>query len=203
MRSRRCLDCGLCGLLRTHKITGNKMSALKRGKQRAGAPIGCKTVTTYASTKTELESSRATSRPVKEPGAPNKTKSVKPRTVSRRQLEREKIKANKEGHPSLEVIEYNRPMVREECRSTARPCLYVSCSHHLYLDVTEKGSIVFNHPDKEPWELEETCSLDVAEKEDGQTLEEIGDILNLTRERVRQVERSALDKLKAGGKVER
>jgi DNA-directed RNA polymerase sigma subunit (sigma70/sigma32) len=71
------------------------------------------------------------------------------------------------------------------------------------LDVTEKGSIVFNYPDKEPWELEETCSLDVAEKEDGQTLDEIGGLLNLTRERVRQVERSALDKLKASGKVER
>mgnify|MGYP004001568883 CR=1 FL=1 len=176
------------------------MSALKRGKHRAGAPIGCKTVTTYAGSKTELESSRATSR---QSVGPNKTKSVKPRTVSRRQLEREKSKANREGHPSLEVIEYDRPSVREDCRTKARPCLFVSCSHHLYLDVTEKGSIVFNYPDKEPWELEETCSLDVAEKEDGQTLDEIGGLLNLTRERVRQVERSALDKLKASGKVER
>lgn len=200
MRSRPYLDCGSCGLLRTTEITGNKMSALKRGKQKSGAPIGCKTVTTYTASEPELESSRATSR---EPGAPNKAKPVKPRTVSHRQLKREKTKAEKEGHPRLEVIEYKRPSVREDCRTKARPCLFVSCSHHLYLDVTEKGSIVFNYPDKEPWELKETCSLDVAEKEDGQTLDEIGGLLNLTRERVRQVERSALDKLKDGGKVER
>jgi hypothetical protein len=37
------------------------------------------------------------------------------------------------------------------------------------------------------WELEHTCALDVADK-GGITLEEVGAIMNLTRERVRQVE---------------
>jgi len=57
-----------------------------------------------------------------------------------------------------------------------------------------------NFPDLEPWELEETCSLDVADR-GGITLEEVGDILNLTRERVRQVEVRGLLKLKMQGRA--
>jgi hypothetical protein len=135
--------------------------------------------------------------------APRRAHSVSSRTISKRELDRSAKREKSQGHEQPEIIPYKRPKVRDDCRAKARPCLYVSCVHHLYLDVTDKGSIVLNYPDKEPWELEETCSLDVAEKEDGQTLDEIGGLLNLTRERVRQVERSALDKLKAGGKVER
>jgi DNA-directed RNA polymerase sigma subunit (sigma70/sigma32) len=48
-----------------------------------------------------------------------------------------------------------------------------------------------NFPDKEPWELPETCALDVADR-GGVTLEEVGGWLNLTRERVRQLEVHAL-----------
>ena len=136
------------------------------------------------------------------PTAPRRPHSVRPRTMSKRDLERMDKREKAQGHERLEVIPYQRPQLRQDCRDKARPCLYVSCVHHLYLDVTDKGSIVFNYPELEPWELKETCSLDVAEKEDGLTLEEIGEFLNLTRERVRQVERSALHKLKAGGKVE-
>ena len=44
------------------------------------------------------------------------------------------------------------------------------------------------------WELRETCALDVAER-GGLTLEEVGEILNLTRERIRQVEAAGLKKL--------
>ena len=74
--------------------------------------------------------------------------------------------------------------------------MYVACKYHLYLDVNpETGSIKINFPDQEPWELEETCALDVAER-GGVTLEEVGEILNLTRERVRQVEVTGLVKLK-------
>ena len=39
----------------------------------------------------------------------------------------------------------------------------------------------------------------VRENPDGMTLEEIGDVLGVTRERVRQIEVIALDKLKKGG----
>ena len=59
----------------------------------------------------------------------------------------------------------------------------------------ETGSIKFNFPDKEVWELDETCVLDVADR-GGVTLEEVGAILNLTRERIRQIEFKGLAKLK-------
>jgi DNA-directed RNA polymerase sigma subunit (sigma70/sigma32) len=40
----------------------------------------------------------------------------------------------------------------------------------------------------------ETCALDIAER-GGITLEEVGEIMNLTRERIRQLEMSGLTKL--------
>jgi hypothetical protein len=61
----------------------------------------------------------------------------------------------------------------------------------------ESGSIKINHPDLEPWELEHSCALDVAEQ-GGITLDVVGEILNLTNEAVRQIEVGALIKLKRG-----
>lgn len=80
-----------------------------------------------------------------------------------------------------------RPLCRGECRNGVRPCPYVSCRYHLYLDINEAtGSLKINFPDKEPDELVETCALDVAER--GRTsLERTGYLLNMTRERVRQL----------------
>ena len=100
-----------------------------------------------------------------------------------------------------ELIAYpedvQRPRTREECRTAARPCPFVSCSHHLYLDVNEEtGAIKLNFPHLEVWQMTETCSLDVADR-GGITLEEVGAILNLPRERIRQVEVRGLVKLKA------
>ncbi len=91
----------------------------------------------------------------------------------------------------------DRPPTREECLSMPRPCPFVSCSHHLYLDVNpESGAIKLNFPHLEVWEMAETCSLDVADR-GGTTLEEVGIILNLTRERIRQVEVRGLTKIRA------
>jgi hypothetical protein len=117
------------------------------------------------------------------------------KTMSRKQMVREHRKLRAKGE-LLEIIDYWRPKTREDCLAMSRPCLYVSCRHHLYLDVNpETGSVKLNFPDKEPWELEETCALDVADR-GGITLEEVGAIMNLTRERIRQVEVRGLEKLK-------
>lgn len=58
------------------------------------------------------------------------------------------------------------------------------------------GSMRIGHPDVDVWDLAETCVLDVADR--GETiLEDIGAMLNLTRERVRQIEVVGLVGLKA------
>lgn len=89
-----------------------------------------------------------------------------------------------------------RPQTRADCAKMARPCPFVSCSHHLYLDVNpESGAIKLNFPHLEVWDMAETCALDVADR-GGITLEEVGAILNLTRERIRQVEVRGLQKIR-------
>lgn len=88
------------------------------------------------------------------------------------------------------------PATRSACRSGPRPCPFVSCRFHLYLDVNPKtGSIKINFPDQEPWDLDVSCALDVAEARGGMSLLELGKLLNLTRERARQLEQCALAKI--------
>lgn len=96
----------------------------------------------------------------------------------------------------LERAQAERPRTRGECQDGPRPCPFVSCKFHLYLDVSPAtGSIKFNFPGVEPEDLVESCALDVADR-GPVTLEEVGAILNLTRERVRQMEVRGLVQLK-------
>lgn len=128
-------------------------------------------------------------------------------TLSPRRVNKRKLALLMEQNAN-EVHE-ERPKTRGECLSMERPCPYVSCKHHLYLDVRRNGTIALNFPDLEPWELIDTCALDVAEETelgdptrpsgngegDGVTMERVGLILNMTRERVRQIEERALETL--------
>ncbi len=96
------------------------------------------------------------------------------------------------------VANIQRPKTRADCIDGPRPCPWVSCRHHLYLEVNAlTGSITFNRPDIEPTDMDHSCSLDEAD-EGGQTLEQVGFLLNVTRERTRQLEVPALHKLRAG-----
>src|SRR5262249_21251204 len=86
------------------------------------------------------------------------------------------------------VSDIERPRTRADCKDGPRPCPWVSCEHHLYLDVSAKtGSIKLNFPNLEPHEMKDSCALDVA-GQDGATLERVAESMNLTRERVRQIE---------------
>lgn len=94
------------------------------------------------------------------------------------------------------------PMTRGECADRSlRPCPFVSCRHHLFLDVRDTGNIELNFPsllgaDSTPHLglMPETCSLDVADR-DGATLEDVGIALGITGERVRQIEVAALERV--------
>ncbi len=86
--------------------------------------------------------------------------------------------------PAAVASDLRRPVTRGDCREGARPCLWISCSHHLRRDVSPARRLPLA-------EMTETCALDVADK-GGATLEEIGVMLSITRERVRQIERDAL-----------
>ena len=117
------------------------------------------------------------------------------KTIAMKRLTREELRVGALMYPPVDIA---RPKSRSECSEEMRPCPWVACKHHLYLDINpETGSIKINFPELEPWELKNTCALDVAEK-GGITLEEVGEIMNLTRERIRQVEVRGLLKLKMG-----
>lgn len=84
-----------------------------------------------------------------------------------------------------------RPRTRGDCVDGPRPCPWVSCRYHLYLDVGMDGALKLNHLEREVWEMDESCTLDVADR-GGETLDHVGQILGVTRERVRQIEARAL-----------
>ncbi len=137
-----------------------------------------------------------------EPPDPEDDDRARSRTMSRKEMardlrRRQLVEPDPEELRIMEQIERLRPRTRADCVNGPRPCLFVSCKHHLYLDVNPRsGSVKLNFPDKEIWELAHTCALDVADQ-GGITLEEVGEIMNLTRERVRQVEALGLSKLRA------
>jgi hypothetical protein len=118
------------------------------------------------------------------------------RTISIRRLSKAELNRGRELYPEEQ---YWRPVSRGECAQMDRPCPFISCKYHLYIDVHPvRGSIKINFPDMEVWEMKETCALDIADR-GGITLEEVGEIMNLTRERVRQVETQGLAKLQEIG----
>jgi len=115
---------------------------------------------------------------------------VKPRTLRAHRLHRRVPGVRDED---LEAAAAMRPKTRSQCGSE-RPCPFVTCRHHLYLEVTGTGGLRLLHPGREPWEIGETCSLDVAERGPSQVVA-IARLLNLTRERVRQIQNRAVGKL--------
>jgi len=87
-----------------------------------------------------------------------------------------------------------RPKRRGDCAGGERPCPWVSCRYHLGLDVLDSGEISMA-PGSDVTDLAATCALDIADQ-GGVTLEKVGEILGVTRERVRQIEYNALKKIR-------
>jgi len=137
---------------------------------------------------------------VDEQGRRRRRSRARARTISIRRLSKAELNRGRALYPEEE---YWRPTSRAECAEMERPCPFVSCKYHLYIDVHPvRGSIKINFPDVEVWEMTDTCALDIADR-GGITLEEVGEIMNLTRERVRQLETQGLAKLQGMDDVTR
>lgn len=116
---------------------------------------------------------------------------VRSRTIAPKRLSKGELSLVDKTAATMDEYEPERPRSRLDCLVEERPCPWVSCKHHLYLDVSEVGSVKLNFPDLEPWEMEDSCALDAAD-EGGLTLDRVGELLNITRERTRQIEVRAL-----------
>jgi hypothetical protein len=121
-------------------------------------------------------------------------RAIRARTISVKRMTKRELEIGRLLYPE---DDYWKPRARNECLDGPRPCPFVACQHHLYIDVSPRtGAIKLNFPDLEVWEMGESCALDVADR-GGTTLEDVGAIMNLTRERIRQVEVKALARLEA------
>ena len=80
--------------------------------------------------------------------------------------------------------EPGRPKLRSDCAHVPRPCPYITCRYHLWSEVSRRREEL---PD-------DSCVLDLAET-GPRTLDEVGDLLGVTRERIRQIQARALRKL--------
>src|SRR4051794_27736336 len=65
------------------------------------------------------------------------------KTIALKRLTREELRRGALANPPVEGVE--RPVTRAECSEGARPCPWVACKHHLYLDINPRtGSIKLN-----------------------------------------------------------
>jgi hypothetical protein len=79
------------------------------------------------------------------------------------------------------LLVLDQPLTRADCATVPRPCPFRSCRHNL---TTERGW----RPDRL------SCSLDAADT-GGLTLDEIGELFGLSRERIRQIQKQAVENL--------
>ena len=128
-----------------------------------------------------------------------RAKRVKARTESAPRLRRiiDTSALNDSGPDASEMV--RRPRTRAECGDLGEalnPCPFLSCAYHLAIDVDEDtGSIKYNHPGKELWELEATCALRVAER-GGLSNADVGKVLNVVREAAGTIISKSLDTLR-------
>ncbi len=143
---------------------------------------------------TALDAAETSEEITREQRRSRRKRAVRARTISVKRMTKRELEIGRLLYPE---DDYWKPRTRDECLDGPRPCPFVSCKYHLFIDVSPRtGAIKLNFPDLEVWEMNESCALDVADR-GGTTLEDVGAIMNLTRERIRQVEVKALAKLEA------
>jgi hypothetical protein len=172
---------------------GNRVDSIPPGISLAGhelAALGSSPLGAIGEVAIETEESVT-----REQRRSRRKRDVRARTISVKRMTKRELELGRIMYPDMDGE--GRPKTREQCVGGQRPCPYVSCKQHLFLDVSARtGAIKLNFPDLEVWDMQETCALDVSDR-GGTTLEEVGAIMNLTRERIRQVEVKGLAKLQA------
>lgn len=126
-------------------------------------------------------------------------------TLTLRQVSAFRAQRAREYQQDLEALGGvlpERPRTYGDCEregyGTRVACPWVGCGYHLALDVQESGAIVFWWPGRDVLDVPATCALAVVNRNpDGMTLSEVGELANITRERVRQIERDGLRALRA------
>ncbi len=160
----------------------------------AGALVGSKNLGGPDSPQPEIDAQNAKQRPLTLPGH-----------ISRRKLAQIKsdTAASLSGFNNIKAPKM--PRTWGECQTilgATDPCPFVRCRHHLAADVMPQWSpsrdpaVKVNFPQLETAiDLPETCSLRAASlNPDGMTLEQVAELMNITRERIRQIEEGAMDK---------
>ena len=70
---------------------------------------------------------------------------VRAKTISVKRMTKRELELGRMLYPDVEDVQ--KPRTREECTNGERPCAFVSCKHHLYLDVSARtGAIMMNGP---------------------------------------------------------
>lgn len=135
-----------------------------------------------------------------------RSRSIRARELTR--AEQEDARVLEMFEPSADDFEDQRPKVRADCQAGGvnelRPCPWLLCRNHLYLDVNpESGSIKENFPHIGPEDLHllpDTCALDVADRvREGDEMEwdAVGERQNVTGERLIQLRVDVYRKLRA------
>jgi hypothetical protein len=62
---------------------------------------------------------------------------VRARTISVKRMTKRELEIGKLLYPETD---YYKPRMRAECAEGPRPCPYVSCKHHLFIDVSPQSS---------------------------------------------------------------
>lgn len=87
------------------------------------------------------------------------------------------------------------PRTRAECEDGPRPCPWMRCRYHLWLEIRKSGSLKFMHMKPAlalarntefPEGLPPSCALDEAEK-GAMTLRQVAERVGLTNQRVEQI----------------
>ncbi len=143
---------------------------------------------------TDTEGALAKKPETREQRRSRRKRPVRARTISVKRMTKRELELGRILYPESD---HQKPRTRAECHEAMRPCPFVSCKYHLFLDVQARtGAIKLNFPDLEVEDMTESCSLDIADR-GGTTLEEVGAIMNLTRERIRQLEVRAMARVEA------